>query len=165
MARQNKPEKLKESVVSASEVALQLARDKKFRQTLLSTIEHSNEARRRVRHDLGLAGTARRLAADQELRAELRNARRDLQQAYTQLKARRRSHRLRKITLLAGLAAVTAVPRVRQRIAALFVEARTGDSLEDMTKEELYARAQAAEIPGRSEMNKEELIAALRDRA
>jgi hypothetical protein len=35
-------------------------------------------------------------------------------------------------------------------------------SLEDLTKEQLYARAQEAEIPGRSEMSKEELIDALR---
>ena len=35
-------------------------------------------------------------------------------------------------------------------------------SLEDLTKEELYQRAQEADIPGRSEMSKDELIAALR---
>jgi hypothetical protein len=34
-----------------------------------------------------------------------------------------------------------------------------------MTKDELYARAQAAEIPGRSEMSKEQLVAALRSKS
>ncbi len=37
--------------------------------------------------------------------------------------------------------------------------------LEELTKEELYERAQAADIPGRSSMSKDELIAALRERA
>ena len=35
-------------------------------------------------------------------------------------------------------------------------------NLEDMTKDELYERAQKADIPGRSEMTKSELIEALR---
>ena len=34
--------------------------------------------------------------------------------------------------------------------------------LESLTKEELYERAKAADIPGRSEMSKEQLIDALR---
>jgi hypothetical protein len=34
--------------------------------------------------------------------------------------------------------------------------------LEELTKEELYKRARAADIAGRSEMTKDELIAALR---
>ena len=40
-----------------------------------------------------------------------------------------------------------------------------GERLEEMTKEELYERARQAEIPGRSEMSKEELIAALENAA
>ncbi len=35
-------------------------------------------------------------------------------------------------------------------------------NLEDMTKDELYERAQKADIPGRSDMTKNELIKALR---
>jgi hypothetical protein len=35
-------------------------------------------------------------------------------------------------------------------------------NLEDLTKDELYARAQKADIPGRSDMTKDELIKALR---
>ena len=35
-------------------------------------------------------------------------------------------------------------------------------NLEDLTKDELYERAQKADIPGRSEMTKAELIKALR---
>lgn len=37
------------------------------------------------------------------------------------------------------------------------------DAYEDWTKEELYNRAQELEIEGRSAMNKDELIEALRD--
>jgi hypothetical protein len=39
---------------------------------------------------------------------------------------------------------------------------RREPDLEELTKEELYHRAQAAGIPGRSEMSKDDLIAALR---
>jgi len=163
MARPTKPEKLKETVFSASELAFQLAQDKTFRKKLLSAVEHSAEARRRARRNLGLAGTARRLATDQVLRTEVRNARKDLQRAYAQLEAKRRGRRIRTIALLTGIGVLTAVPRVRQRVPTLI--GLRSRSLDDMTKEELYARAQAAEVPGRSEMNKEELIAALRDRA
>lgn len=35
-------------------------------------------------------------------------------------------------------------------------------NLEEMTKDELYERAQKADIPGRSDMTKDELIKALR---
>jgi len=40
-----------------------------------------------------------------------------------------------------------------------------GDGLDDLTKDELYERAQKADIPGRSEMNKDELVRALRSTA
>jgi hypothetical protein len=39
---------------------------------------------------------------------------------------------------------------------------RGAERLENLTKEELYERARAKEIPGRSEMSKEDLIRALR---
>ena len=38
---------------------------------------------------------------------------------------------------------------------------RRGGDLSELTKEELYKKAQAADIPGRSEMTKEQLIEAL----
>ena len=163
MAHLNKPAKLKETMFGASELALHLAQDKTFRKKLLSAIEHSAEARRRAGRNLGLAGAARRIATDQVLRTELRNARKDLQQVYAKLEGARRGRRIRTITLLAGIGLLAALPQVRQRVTTLI--GLRSQSLDDMTKEELYARAQAAEIPGRSEMNKDELLAALRDRA
>lgn len=40
-------------------------------------------------------------------------------------------------------------------------EAVTGATLDELTKEDLYERAKLAEIPGRSSMSKDELVAAL----
>lgn len=171
---------VRKNVRDAAELALQLAEDKKFQARLLSAAQHLTEAQRRVQRGRGLTGTARRLAADQALQSELRDARRDLQQAYAQVNAKRRGHRLR-IAALAALASLGAVPQVRERVSALLRTATRNrrlqgvataavpgrddarpNSLDDLTKEELYARAQEAEIPGRSEMSKDELVTALR---
>jgi Rho termination factor, N-terminal domain len=185
MFGRSKTEKLKENAVSASELALQLAQDKKFRKRLLSAIKHSSEAGRRTRRGLGLTGAITWLASDQALKSELRQARNDLQRAYGQLEAKRRKHKLRRFTLLAGLTSLAAVPQLRERVSAVIADApkhrqrltdianrvrppESHDSssrpstLEDLTREELYARAQEADIPGRSEMSKQQLVEALR---
>ena len=186
MFRPSRKERIKANAISASELALQLAQDRKFRERLLSAIKHGSEAGRRTHDGVGLRGVARQLATDEALQAELRNARTDLQRAYERLDAKRRAHRLRKLTLLASLASLTAVPQLRQRISALIAKApknpqqlkvlanrvRANNSgsrsssrphaLENLTKEELYARAQEADIPGRSAMSKEQLADALR---
>jgi hypothetical protein len=177
--------RIKESAVNASEVALRLAQDKKFRKRLISAIEHGSKAGRRTRRSLGLTGAVTRLARDQALRAELKGARDDLQHAYARLDRKKRSHKLRNLALLAGLASLARVPQVRERATSALESARKygrrpGDpsaekraeetpddssrpgSLDDLTKEELYARAQEADISGRSEMSKDELVAALR---
>jgi len=49
----------------------------------------------------------------------------------------------------------------KQQLAQVFVEKSQGQDLLDLTKEELYQRAQEMSVAGRSEMTKEELIAAL----
>jgi hypothetical protein len=189
---QDKPEKLASTAAAIRRYgeragfALQLAQDKKFGKRLFSGIEHGTEAWRRARRDSGLAGAARRLAADQAVHAELRNARRDIRKAYARVDAKKRGHRLitslAGLTSAAGLASLAAAPQVRKRVSALIAGAarnreRLQDlatanglvrdegrprTLEDLTKEKLYARAQEADIPGRSEMSKEELIDALR---
>ena len=41
--------------------------------------------------------------------------------------------------------------------------AADGDDLESLSKDELYERAQKADVPGRSSMSKDELVSALRD--
>jgi hypothetical protein len=177
-------ESVKQKAFRASELAVKLAKDKRFRKRLRSAADHGGEAWHHIRRGPGLVGAAKRLAVDQELQSELRKARTDLQQAYGRLDAKRRSHRLRRITSLAGLASLAAVPQVRERVSGLIATASkkrelqnlsttngqgSGNSrpraLDDLTKEELYARAQEAEIAGRSEMSKDELVAALRSRS
>jgi hypothetical protein len=185
MFRRSTTESLKANAVSASELALQLAQDKRFRKRLLSAMRHSSEAGRRTRRGLGLTGAVIRFANDKALHAELRSARNDLQRAYARVEAKRRMHRLRRLGFVAALASLAAVPRLRERVASAVAKAprdsrrlkglaahlRSNDfgrghsrpsNLEDLTKDELYARAQDAEIPGRSEMSKEQLIEALR---
>ena len=186
MPGRSKKERTKANAVSAGALALQLAKDKKFRDRLLSAIEHGYAAGQRARRGLGWRGTVAGLAADQTLLRELRSARSDLEQAYGRVETKRRTHKLRNLLVLAVLASLAAVPQLRARLAAAFAKAskvrqrppEVGDSatrspsdsrarphrLEDLTKEELYARAQEADIPGRSEMSKEQLVEALRAR-
>ena len=192
MKRRIRVEKLKGNALVAFELALQLAQDQEFRQRLSSALEHSKEVRRRATPGRGITGTARRLAADRALQEELQEVRRELQQAYALAGAKRRGARLRRITPLAALVSLAAVPQVRRRFAAFLDTASMNrkqlqdiatqlqdlataavpgkdngrpSTLEDLTKEELYARAQEAEIPGRSDMSKEELVAALRTKS
>ncbi len=189
MTRRSRIDRVKKDAGSASALALQLAQDRKFRERLLSAIEHGYEAGRRAHRGLGLGGAVRRLATDQTLLREVRSARSDLEQAYARLEAKRRSHRLRNLLALTALASIAGVPQLRTRLAAAIAKtsrhvqalAERGKrasgptasdesptrphSIEDLTREELYARAQKADIPGRSEMSKEQLIDALRARS
>jgi hypothetical protein len=161
MLRRSRTEKVKQSAFNVSELALELARDRRFRKRLLSALEHGSAAQRRVPRRPGLFETVQRLASDRALRGELRKAREDLTQAYSRLDAKRSSHRLRTAALLAGVASAGAVPVLRKRLSR---PAGSPHNLEELTKDELYARAQAADISGRSEMSKEQLVAALRAR-
>jgi hypothetical protein len=185
MFRQSKRQAIKKNAVSASELALQLAQDRKFRKRLRSALKHSSEASRRTGRGLGLTGTIAQLAGDRALQSELRSARDDLRGAYRQVEAKKRTSRLRRFTVLAGLASLAAIPQLRERVSTLIATApkrrqeltemanrlrpthpssgASGPaSLEDLTREELYQRAQEADIPGRSEMSKQELVEALR---
>jgi hypothetical protein len=160
MLRRSRTDRVKQSAFNVSELALELARDRRFRKRLLSALEHGSAAHRRVPRRPGLVETVQRLASDRALQSELRKAREDLTQAYARLDAKRSSHRMRTAALLAGVAsAAGAVPVLRKRLSR---PGRGPRNLEDLTKDELYQRAQAAEIPGRSEMSKEQLVAALR---
>lgn len=188
MSRQSKTDKLKKGAISASALAAHLAQDRRFRERMISALQHGTEAGRRTRRQLGLSGAARRFAADQALHAELKAARRDLERAYARLEAKRRSGRMRKLFLVAAAGTLAAVPRVRKTVKSAATKAPEGagavrdaagslgsyvpgrdparpGSLEDLTKDELYARAQDADIPGRSEMSKDQLIAALRSKS
>jgi len=179
-----KKESVKEKALRVSELGLQLAQDKRFRKHLRSATDHGTAVWHQTRRGRGLVKAARRLAADPELQAELRKGRDDLQQASERLNGKKRGRRLRRIASLAGVASLAAVPQVRERVSALIAAAskkraelqgiassngqdsrkQRPRALDALTKEELYARAQEAEITGRSEMSKDELVAALRSR-
>lgn len=60
------------------------------------------------------------------------------------------------------LAAALLVRPLRRLVAA--VPKRVSPDLDDLTKDELYRRAQKADIAGRSEMTKDELVRALKRR-
>lgn len=176
--KRNRADRIRENVISASELARQLAQDPKFRKRLISAFEHGSEARRRARGGFGVRGAIRGLASDEQLLAELKAARADLQQAFKRGEAKARGHKLRRFFVFGTLASLAAVPGLRERVMTLLGKAADHrrpavdvanrnlgrQSLENLTKEELYARAQEADIPGRSEMSKEELISALRGR-
>lgn len=187
MPKKSRKEWVKANAASAAMLAVQLAQDKKFRNWLLSAIYHGSAAAQRTRRGLGLRGTLAGLATDETLLRELKSTRRDLEQAYGRLEAKKRTHKLRNLLVLAVLASL-AVPQVRARLAVVLARASkvrhrlpgVGNSdahspsddsgtrprsLSDLTKEELYARAQEADIPGRSEMSKEQLVEALRARS
>jgi hypothetical protein len=71
-----------------------------------------------------------------------------------------------RIVVLALVAfALAAVAfRLRADLPALPPRPEPSDGLDELTREELYERAQAAEIRGRSQMTKAQLIEALRNR-
>lgn len=188
MSGRSRKETVKANAASACALAIQLAEDRRFRNWLLSAICHASAAGQRTRRDLGLRGTLAGLAADETLLRELKNARRDLARAHGRFEAKGRSHKLRNLLILAVLASAAGVPQFRARLADAFATpskawqrlpwVRTSGtrspsddsrarprSLEDLTKEELYARAQETDIPGRSEMSKEQLVDALRARS
>jgi hypothetical protein len=183
----NNREKARARTASVRALALELVQDTRFRNRLLSAVGHVIEAGRRTRRDLGSWSVLVRLASDQALLSELRGARRDLEQAYGRVEAKRRTHKKRYVlVVVAALAALTGLPQVRAWLAGLLAkgaeivrstprvasigmrrsstESRAPRSLDDLTKEELYARAQEADIAGRSEMSKEQLQEASQER-
>jgi len=178
--RSRRSKQIKRNAADAADLAIRLARDKAFRKRVRSAIEHGVQALDRTRRDLGVRGLVSRLAADQALLSELRSARRDLEKARERVDRQRRSHKFRNITVMASLAAVAGIPRLRERLVASVKAAAkllsespllgnpqsTGEdaNLDTMTKDELYARAQAMDLPNRSEMSKDELVNALRSR-
>ncbi len=119
MFGRSKTEAAKEKAVSGTELAVALARDKRFRQELMSAIGHGAGARRRAARQIGLAAVVSRIAADQELRRQLRQLTRNVQNAWTRVE-KKRSHRLRNSLILlgaGGAAAAAAVPRLRSTVS------------------------------------------------
>jgi DNA end-binding protein Ku len=179
MFRRSKIDRVKGHAATASDVALQLAQDKKFRKQLLSAAAHSSAAARRTRGGFGLLSALTRLATDERLANELKSARADLQNAYGRLETKKHGHKLRNAVLVVAAASAAGVPKVRATLMSAFTKGAAQrdrltnavggnnstarpHSLDDLTKEELYQRAQEADIAGRSDMTKDQLVAALR---
>jgi uncharacterized membrane protein len=108
---------VREHAGSASELAAQLARDKKFRKQLGGAAKHGSRAKQRVVRQIGSLSLVRRLATDAELRAEVQQMTDDLQAAWERLQSKRdRSHGLRNTLLIAGLGGTALV--LRKRLAS-----------------------------------------------
>jgi uncharacterized membrane protein len=94
---------VREHAGAGSELAAQLARDKKFRKRLSDAAQHGSRAKQRAVRQIGSLSLVRRLATDAELRAEVQQMADDLQAAWERLQTKRnRNHRLRNTLLLAG---------------------------------------------------------------
>ena len=115
MLTRTKTQGLRERATSATELAASLAKDKKFRQELLSGISHGVIARRRAARRLGFIAAATRIAADIELRNELRRMSTNLERAWSRVE-KKRSNNLRNVLIVAGLGAAAAAVSQRRRV-------------------------------------------------
>jgi hypothetical protein len=101
MFGRSRTQAIKDNAVSGGELALALARDRKFRGQLGAAIAHGAAARRRAASRLGLMAAAARLAADEELRRELTATIEAIQEARRRVD-KKRSHTLRTTLLVVG---------------------------------------------------------------
>jgi uncharacterized membrane protein len=119
--RSTKTQAVKDSAVSAAELAASLAKDKKFRKQLLSAVGHGTIAKRRAQKRIGFFAAASRLAADSTLKNELRKMTNHLDKAWGRVE-KKRSHKLRNFLLVTGGigAAVAATrPQARRKVSKL----------------------------------------------
>ena len=118
MFGRSKTEAVKENVASGADLAAALGKDKKFRKQLAAAIGHGEIARRRARSRIGVVATGKRLAADEELRRNVREMVENLRGAWSRVE-KKRSHRLRNTLLVivgAGGAVAAAGPAVWRRL-------------------------------------------------
>jgi hypothetical protein len=116
MLGRSRSQAIKDNAVSSGELALALARDRKFREQLGTAIAHGVAARRRAASRIGLMATAARLAADEELRSELTAAIEAIQVARQRVD-KKRSHTMRTTLLIvAGSVGVVALVKFRSKL-------------------------------------------------
>jgi uncharacterized membrane protein len=99
MFGRSKTQVMKDNAATGTDLALTLARDKKFRKELAKALGHGMRARRRAASRFGMTAVAMRLATDEELRRELQTMAQNLQQAWQRVE-RKRSHRGRNTTMV-----------------------------------------------------------------
>jgi uncharacterized membrane protein len=112
--KRTKSQTLKESAASATDFATSLAKDRKFRQELLSAISHGAIARRRAVRRIGFVAAVARLSADPKLRKELRKMTRNLENAWGRVE-KKRSHKVRNSLLVAAGVGGVAAAAMRAR--------------------------------------------------
>jgi hypothetical protein len=116
MFGRSRTQAIKDNAVSGKELALALAKDRRFRKELASAISHAAEARRRAASRFGLTAVAARLAADEELRRELTAVVEALDKARRRVE-KKRSHRMRNTMLLiVGSAGAFAAYKLRAKL-------------------------------------------------
>ena len=89
------------NATSGKDLAVALARDKKFRKQLISALGHGAVARRRAQRKTGPIALAGRLAGDKQLKRELSTMSKNLQGAWGRVE-KKRSHRVRTTVLVLG---------------------------------------------------------------
>ena len=114
MLGSTKTKAVKDSAVSAAELASSLAKDKKFRKQLLSAIGHGTIAKRRAAKRIGFVAAVTRLGADPKLKSELRKMTRHLENAWGRVE-KKRSHKLRNSLLVVGGVGGAAVAAMKAR--------------------------------------------------
>jgi hypothetical protein len=123
MFGRSRSQAIKDNAVSGGELALALARDRKFREQLGAAIAHGAAARRRAASRVGLMAAAARLAADEELRSELKATIEAIQAA------RRRADKQRSHTLRTTLLVVAGIFGAVAAVGARKVATRVWDVL------------------------------------
>jgi len=107
---------LKTRATEAGQLATDLAQDPKFRKKLVSALGHGAQAKRRASWRMGSVAAAAKLAADEELRNELRDMANDLRAAWARVE-RKQSHKFRNLLflLLGGGAVFFALTKTQLR--------------------------------------------------
>jgi uncharacterized membrane protein len=111
--RRSKKDVLMDNAVSGKELAVALARDKKFRRDLAQAVAHGIRARRRAAAQLGMTAAATRLVYDKELRRELQTMTKNLQAALG--RAEKPSHKLRNTMIIVVGGTATGLVAWRKR--------------------------------------------------
>jgi uncharacterized membrane protein len=123
MFGRSRAEKLKDSGASGGELAVALAKDKRFRREVAAAIGHGAKARRRATRQIGAVAVARRLATDEALRRQLAEMVENINNAWSRVE-KKRSHRLRNTMLVLGIgsgaAAVASRPASRSWFSRIF---------------------------------------------